>query len=221
MRVIFDIPLLSIQTLRRGAVQSREGGFHVADQVAIGPARRALARYQHIVVSGPGTSREYFTRCGSQPSTGTIAHHRIADPFSDSQSDAQITVGCWFQVIGERCSLQNQSAHRIPLAFAGDALVVGPPLEASDNFRHLYVLSGEALASLGPAARQHLTAILSRHAGTKTMAPLAHKIARLKRPFHGLVSDRLTGRARSHTLETGPLYKDSQIRSQRVFRTRS
>jgi hypothetical protein len=54
---------------------------------------------------------------------------------------------------------------------------------------------GKTLAILASAPGQHLTTTHRRHARAKAVAPLAHENARLKCPFHSLVSIRFGLRA--------------------------
>src|SRR5689334_692984 len=66
-------------------------------------------------------------------------------------------------------------------------------------------LSGQPLAALRPAARNHLAAPLARHAGTKAMAALADKLGGLKSALHNRSpSSALLFGARSTDRAAGP-----------------
>ena len=71
-------------------------------------------------------------------------------------------------------------------------------------------LGRQALAPLGPAARDHFDAAGGRHAGAEAVPALAHELAGLIGPFHGRYSSRNLKRKQPGRGENSPARAESE-----------
>ena len=96
--------------------------------------------------------------------------------------------------------LDNESGRRDARPRRGGSQEIPASLQTFDRHRKYPQSTGgkrgsctQALAAAGPAGVEHLAAARRRHAGTEAVTALAHELARLIGPLHGILAeDRFT-----------------------------
>ncbi len=140
---------------------------------------------QHIIMSGTKCRFRFQPHHFAQPPAHAIALDRIADLFRNRESDPDRAT------VAAIARLQNESCRRdLDPARGCDEIRSFPEAlhrgRRPDGAEWAAGSSAQTLATARAARSDDLAAALGRHAGAKAMPALAHELARLIGPFHGV-----------------------------------
>jgi hypothetical protein len=142
--------------------------------------QRGAASDQHIIVAGAHITAGREPDDFAQPAPYPITLDRIADLPRHRESDADGAL-----VVASAC-LQYERTCRRPGAARSSAKVGSARQPLHGNNGKATRSGTEPLAPMRAPRRQHLTATFGGHPGAEAVAALAHQLARLVGPFHGI-----------------------------------
>jgi hypothetical protein len=148
--------------------------------------KRPAASDQDIIMTVAQAFRARKPHEFAQSAPDPVALHGISDLPRHCVADAYPVF------VGAPARLQYECIAAGPHSGSGSAKIRSAfqPVHMLNNARtgKPRPLRTESLASPGPPRRHNLLAAPGRHTGTKTMAALAHQLARLIGSFHEIVS---------------------------------